>query len=114
MPDGAFDQIGNVIAVERYFCWRFRLHCTIGRIARQTDLRQLGVIIARHNTISGFRLCPRFQVGAVTTFHLHQITRLSANTQSSPRDSPNSSQKISVLCSPISGARREIRQGEPL
>src|SRR5271165_2998579 len=41
-----------------------------------------------------------------------QITRLSARTDSSARDSPSSSQKISVLCSPISGARREIRQGE--
>ena len=30
-----------------------------------------------------------------------QITRLSARTASSPRESPSSSQKISVLCSPI-------------
>jgi len=43
-----------------------------------------------------------------------QITRFSAKTESSPCDSPNSSQKISVLCSPISGARLAIRQGEPL
>ena len=43
-----------------------------------------------------------------------QTTRLSARTESSPRDRPSSSQKISVLCSPISGARLEIRQGEPL
>src|SRR5215472_8424147 len=42
------------------------------------------------------------------------ITRFSARTDSSPRDSPSSAQKISTLCSPISGARREIRQGEPL
>jgi len=45
---------------------------------------------------------------------LVQITRLSARTQSSLRDSPSSSQKISVLCSPINGARLEIRQGEAL
>ena len=43
-----------------------------------------------------------------------QITRFSASTDSSLRDSPNSVQKISTLCSPISGARLEIRQGEPL
>jgi len=43
-----------------------------------------------------------------------QITRLSVSTHSSLRDKPNSSQKISVLCWPISGAWREIRQGEPL
>ena len=45
---------------------------------------------------------------------LCQITRFSARTESSLRDSPSSPQKISVLCSPISGARREMRQGEPL
>jgi hypothetical protein len=43
-----------------------------------------------------------------------QITRFSASTDSSLRDSPSSVQKISTLCSPISGARLEIRQGEPL
>jgi hypothetical protein len=43
-----------------------------------------------------------------------QITRFSASTDSSLRDSPSSVQKISALCSPISGARLEIRQGELL
>ena len=43
-----------------------------------------------------------------------QIARFSARTESSPRESPSSSQKISVLCSPINGARAEIRQDEPL
>jgi len=43
-----------------------------------------------------------------------QITRFSPRTDSSPRDNPSSPQRISTLCSPISGARREIRQGEPL
>ena len=43
-----------------------------------------------------------------------QIARFSARTASSPRDNPNSPQKIAVLCSPINGACVEIRQGEPL
>ena len=43
-----------------------------------------------------------------------QITRFSISIVSSPDDRPNSSHKISVLCSPISGARREMRHGEPL
>jgi protein-L-isoaspartate(D-aspartate) O-methyltransferase len=41
-------------------------------------------------------------------------TWFSARTASWPRDSPSSSRKISMLCSPINGARREMRQGEPL
>jgi hypothetical protein len=45
---------------------------------------------------------------------ISQITRFSRNATNSPRDNRNSSQKISALCSPINGARREIRQGEAL
>jgi hypothetical protein len=72
MSDSAIDQFSNVIAVERYFCWCFRLHWTIGRIARQTDLRQLGVIIARHHIINGFRSCPRLQIGVHTPSYQHR------------------------------------------
>ena len=42
------------------------------------------------------------------------MTRFSASTDSSAPDSPNSRQKISLSCSPISGARHEMRHGEPL
>jgi hypothetical protein len=52
--------------------------------------------------------------GLPTPDDVAQITPLSAITDISPRDSPSWPQKISTLCSPISGARLEIRQGEPL
>jgi hypothetical protein len=40
--------------------------------------------------------------------------RFFINIETSSLDSPSSPHRISVLCSPASGARREIRQGEPL
>jgi hypothetical protein len=73
MPDRAFDQLGNVVAVERY-CFRcLRLDWTTRRIARQTDLRQLCVVVGRHNFLGGLRLRPHIQINAVTRFHLHPI-----------------------------------------
>ena len=41
-------------------------------------------------------------------------TRDSARTASFALLSPSSPQRISSLCSPTRGARREIRQGDPL
>jgi hypothetical protein len=64
MPDSAFDQFGNVIAVEHPFRCGLLPDLMIGLIAGQADLRQRRVIVRRHNVLGGSYLCACLQTNA--------------------------------------------------
>ena len=76
----------------------------VGRMAEDIVGHQLPGELIHAGSLDAFR-----RGSSPNSDHLMLPTR----TESSSRERPSSPQKISKLCSPISGARREISQGEP-